>query len=92
MPRILLAALLTLTAALAQAQPVCHPDAVSTAPGAYLFTQKGQAFRVFPGQERIAEAWMPLDSLRVCRISGNAFELTNTNHKGEHVEALYETP
>jgi hypothetical protein len=67
----------------------CHPDAVSTAPGLYLFTQKGQAFEIFPGQQGRTETWLPTDRLTVCRMGGGAYELTNTGRHGEHVEALY---
>jgi len=87
-----LAALPILARGLAQAQPVCHNDAVSTAPGAYLFTQQGQAFQIFPGQGGLTATWLPLDNLRVCRLSGNAYELTDTSRKGEQVGALYEAP
>jgi len=92
MVRLVSTALLILAGTLAQAQPVCHDDAVSTAPGAYLFTQSGQAFQIFPGEGGLTETWLPLDRLRVCRRSGNAFELINTSRRGEQVGALYEAP
>jgi len=88
MRNILLGAILILGAAAAAAQP-CHQDAVSTAPGAYLFTQTGQTFEIFPGQAGRTATWLPTDRLTVCRISGDAFVLTDTGRRGEHVEALY---
>ena len=88
MRRLFVAACLVLCGGAAGAQ-TCHQDAISTAPGTYLFTQKGQTFEIFPGQQGRTATWLPTDRLTVCRIGGSAFELTNTGRGGEHVEALY---
>jgi len=85
---LLITACLVLCAAAASALP-CHQDSVSTAPGTYLFTQKGQEFEIFPGQQGRTATWLPTDRLTVCRLGGSAFELTDTGRHGEHVEALY---
>ncbi|GLR67064.1 hypothetical protein GCM10010909_17450 [Acidocella aquatica] len=62
---------------------------MSTSPGLLLFLSSGQEFKVFPTSNRIARAWLPRDRLIVCRKSGNAYEITNLDRKGEHIEALY---
>lgn len=66
----------------------CYSDTVQTSPGIFLALSSGQTYQVFPTDNRISMAWLPMDRLTVCQIGGAAVEITNTTEKDEKVRAL----
>jgi hypothetical protein len=73
----------------AHAQPVCRADRLEISPGGYLITSSGQKYQLFPGNElNVSGSWLPLDHLRICRLGGNADEITNLDRRGEQIEGL----
>jgi len=81
--------LLAPAAALAQSAN-CRADALSTATGPVLTATSGLKYELFPGNDlRVSGAWLPLDRLRICRLGGNAYEITDLDRKGEQIEGLF---
>ncbi len=66
----------------------CHNDTVQESPGVVLSLSSGQTYQVFPTDNRISMAWLPLDKLIVCQIGGSGVQITNISKRGEKVRAL----
>jgi hypothetical protein len=67
--------------------PVCHNDQVLNTNGQSIRMASGQIFQAYPGSNSTLSFWTPLDKVKVCRLGGSAYEITNLNRKNE-VKAL----
>ena len=72
------------------APSVCHADKIENATGQFIRMTSGQFFQVYPGKGRMdSSVWFPLDRLMLCRLGGNAFQITDLSHKNEQIKALW---
>ncbi len=68
--------------------PVCYNDKMLNTNGLFIRTGSGAIFRSYPGSSGRLGSWLPLDKISVCRIGGNAVEITNLSRKNQQVKAL----
>ncbi len=68
--------------------PVCYNDKMLNTNGLFIRTGSGAIFRSYPGSSGRLGSWLPLDKISICRIGGNAVEITNLSRKNQQVKAL----
>jgi hypothetical protein len=88
--RLLLFMFLAVFSPAAAAAQDCHADTVRNGEGVLLVLSSGWSFKLFPGDDRLAGSWCPLEKVTVCHLSGAAYRITNLSRQGQQVEGLYQ--
>lgn len=69
---------------------VCRDDSIQEVNSAYLWVTSGWLFALFPGSDlRIGGTWLPLDHLKICRLGGASYEITDLDRDGEHTIGIF---
>ena len=94
MKRIFGAALMLVAIAGAQAQARisgdlnCRNDRVSDSNGILIGLSSGLAYQGYPGSQNRLSTWLPRDKVTVCRLGGDAVQITDLSRNSERIKAL----
>jgi hypothetical protein len=67
--------------------PVCYNDQLINTNGQTLRMSSGQIFQGFPGSNPTLSFWLPLDKVKICRLRGSGYEITNLSRHNQ-IKAL----
>jgi hypothetical protein len=70
--------------------PVCYNDKIINTNGQSIRMNSGQVFQAFPGSNPTLSGWLPLDKVKICRLGGSGYEITDLA-KNNQVKALRRT-